>query len=149
MDNLLALAMDAEAEDRQEEVRQEEQVVEMPDPRKDVWEDGHNLTKVEYKEGASEGSQILVYKTGYLETDDKFLRRYLGRATEEDEEAYLDFLHDGKKEMAFFPAQLPKIDGKKYQEDYVQAASVCMSFRVRRLLVSEEIKQLEMNMVQY
>ena len=33
MDNRLH-SLDAEAEDRQEEVRQEEQVVEMPDPRR-------------------------------------------------------------------------------------------------------------------
>ena len=148
MDDLLALAMDTDAEQKEQEV-QEEEVVEMPDLRKDVWENGHNLTKVEYKEGVTEGSQVLVYKVGYLETENKPLRGYLGRATEESEEAYLDFLHDGVKEMAFFPAQLPKIDGKEYQADFVQAASVCMSFRVKRLLVSEEIRQLEQKMAEY
>ena len=139
MDDLLALAMDADLKQEDQEVLKEE-VVEMPDRRKDVWENGHNLTQVDYIDGISEGNKILVYKTEYLETDNKFLRGYLGRAKDEDEEAYLDFLHDGKKEMAFFSAQLPVIDGKKYQDDYKQAASVCMSFRVRRLLLSEEVR---------
>ena len=144
----MQLAFDHQEAEELEKAAVEEPVEILPDRRKDVWEDGYNKTIVEYKPGAAEDSQVLHYKIGYLEIENRKLRGYMCRG--DDDEAYLDFLADGAKEMPFFPYIFPKKeDGVTHQPDYVLCASVCMTFRVRRLLLIDEITELEAKLQEY
>lgn len=147
--DLMALAFDAQTSE-EAEARQtaDEEVIEVSDRRKEpLWEDAYKQTIVEYKPGASEGSQVLHYQIGYLELDDAKMRGFMCRG--DDDEAYLDFLADGDKHMPFFPHIFPKRDGVTHQPDYVLCASVCMTFRVRRLLLIDEITGLESKLQEY
>lgn len=144
----MQLAFDhQEAEAEEAVIAAVEEPLELPDRRKDVWEDGHKRTVVEYKPGVAEGSEVLHYQIGYLEMENKKLRGYMCRG--DDDEAYLDFLVDGTKEMPFFPYIFPKRDGVTHQSDYVLCASVCMTFRVRRLLLTDEISELQAKLQEY
>ena len=146
--DLMQLAFDhQEAEAEEAVIAAVEEPLELPDRRKDVWEDGHKRTVVEYKPGVTEGSEVLHYQIGYLEMENKKLRGYMCRG--DDDEAYLNFLVDGTKEMPFFPYIFPKRDGVTHQSDYVLCASVCMTFRVRRLLLIDEITELEAKLQEY